>query len=635
MVFARLPSFSLRYQGSGRLEDVHLFMTCLYRFWYYKGLWSTCLASCVDFLNSVVIFFVVLFLTMMLDWPVALTCDEVSCGNSTLVHGLHSPALFGVGHLLIASILLLATFVALCYEFLKFLETCFLQKELESMLKPIVDGGYLTPLHRLVHLWRVMRARSEGHEEVHLTGDLPFIGNMSWGNFLDTVCAEIQRDRNFGVVAHREFDSLRAVQALMVYDNYFITLYQHGILDHKTLKYADERLLKILLCGMFDEFNTLDSGKDQISLVQRQVLKYFVFYTLLYPFVVTLFLLRVLVKNAAMMRSDWGNYISRDWNNRARCTFRLYNEVPHILSARISAGRQTAIHMVERLQPYSPGTRFIRRTSSAIVFVTVFLSLLNTSLLVSGSVAGISLIWWLSIALIAFSICSGDPPVHREYNYVSDLNKLIDELHYSQENWLFSGDSFYHAITWDFLRSRFSLILGDIIRTLLMPFILIGILYDGSIPAFVDCINHCSVRVDGLGSVARDSVFDYQDQSEEELSPGKHFNDKCAKSIASFCSVYAGWAKRCMLAAAPTIEDSGAASTSNALSQFVLDLHERVGGRAAPSLVSESQAPAVRWELTDAHERERLFVSHVMSGGAAETTNSGPLWDSVVPNTRE
>ncbi|PWV19686.1 hypothetical protein C3747_9g240 [Trypanosoma cruzi] len=642
MGFIRVPSFSLRYQGNGRIEDVHLFMRCLYQIWYFRGPWGCCLASCVDFLNSVVLFCAIFFLALMFDWSAALNCDEVSCGNVTLVHGIHLPTILGTNHMVLAFVLLLSSFMATCYEFLKFVETCSLQSELNGMLCGFVDCGYITPVHRFLHMCRAMRARAHGHEEMHLTGEPKFIGDLSWGSFLDLVCERIQKDRAFGVVAYKEFDSLRAVQALMVYDNYFIALHQHGILEKGTLKYVDNDLLKILICGLFDEFNTLKTGKNQVSLVRWQVLKYLAFYVLLYPFVVTLSLLRVLVKNAAVMRSDWGNYMTRDWSNHAQWTFRLYNEVPHILSARLSMGRVIAVDMVLKLKSYSSTERFIRRTASTIVFVTVILSFLNAPLFISGSVGGIPFVWWLSIALVAFTICAEKVPVQREYNYQADLNRLILQLHYWKDEWFYSGEKFYTALTRDFLKSRFFVIIEDLAHTFFMPIILLGVLFDGSISELVDVVFNESVSVDGLGSVSKGSAFELLcgDDGDDNVT-ASYFNEKSAKSIASFSSIYAGWSAKRLQAAAETEMTETAESgvfSKKALDTLVRNLHEEINAQkhteqprdttqnfvgAPTDSVHEGFFQSKLWEQSNAHEREQLFVSQVMSSHLAESSFPG------------
>ncbi|RNF14813.1 putative proteasome regulatory non-ATPase subunit [Trypanosoma conorhini] len=631
MRFFRVPCFSLRYQGSGRIEDVHLFMTCLYQLWYYRGPWNCCLASLVDFLNSLVLFSVVFFLALMFDWSAALNCDEVSCGNVKLVHGVRWPTIFGANHMLLALILLLSSAITAFYEFLRFVETCRLQSELYGMLRGFVDCGYLTPVHRLLHRWRSIRAGAQGHEEIGLTGDSHFVGDLSWGRFLDIVCERVQNDRDFGILAHQEFDSLRAVQALMVYDNYFIALHEHGVLEKGTLKYVDNDLLKIIISGMFDEFNTLKDGKNQLALVRWQVLKCLVCYVLLYPFVVTLSLLRVLVKNAAIMRSDWGNYMTMYWSNHAQWTFRLYNEVPHFLSARLSAGREIAAGMVLQLQPYSSAERFIRRTASTIVFVTLLLSFLNAPLFISGSIGGIPFVWWLSIALVAFTVCMERFPAQREYNYVVDLDKLIVKLHYREEEWFYSGERFYKALTRDFLKSRFSVIFADLAHTFFMPIILLGVLFDGSIAELVNGVFNESVTVDGLGSVSRGSAFELQcGGGGGDDAPAAGLNEKSAKSIASFSAIYAGWSEKRMRTTEEEelkMTESGGASTAT-LNRLVRNLHEQVNAQRLPDQLRDSACfssafrayptnegflQSTLWEQSNAHEREQMFVSQVMS----------------------
>ncbi|KAG8346816.1 putative Autophagy protein Apg9 [Trypanosoma vivax] len=634
MVFFQLPSFSLRYKSSGRVEDMHVFMTNLYRFWNFRGLWTSCTASFVDFLNSLVVFAVVVFLTTMFDWSTALACDEITCGNVTLMHSLRPPSRANLKQLLFIIVLLSSTFASVCYELVIFISTCKLQCELETMLCGVVDGGYKTPFHRFVHVWRRMRAGFKGHEEGPLQSELPFVGNMGWGEFLETVCARIRQDRSFGTLLHHEFDSLRAIQALMVYDNYLITLHHHKVVEKGSLKYLDDALLKFLISGMFDEFNTLNSGKAQVRSLRWKVAGLFILSLLLYPFIISLLVVRVLVKNAAAMRTDWGGFMNKDWNNRARWTFRLYNEVPHILSARIVQGRQISTAMAERLRPSSSSRRFACRTSSAIVLVTVGLSLMNTSLLVSGSVFGVPLVWWLTLSLAAFSVFNDSTPVQREYSYNFDLERLIEQLHYRQREWFYSGEAFYHALTHDFLKSRISLIMGDVACTLFMPLILLKLLLDNSLRELVDCIYAESVRVDGLGTVVRQAAFDFHGiSSANDRSAYDSFSEKCVMSIASFSSVYTVWATQRVRSAGALANATGSGQpVDSTLDRLLVRLHQRVEdnqtSKPYPGHRSPSDSPGCKkteeddpcgdnffystsWERRTAHEREQLFVSQL------------------------
>nr|CCC94708.1 conserved hypothetical protein [Trypanosoma congolense IL3000] len=630
MLLRYIPSFSLRYGGSGRIEDMHVFMKNLYRFWVYKGLWVSCLASLVDFLNSIVVFILVLFLTMIFDWSVAVSCDEVSCGSVSLTHGMRLPTEYGGWRFMLSLVLLISSAASVLYEFMKFLETCIMQLETERILHTVVDTGFATPIHRAMHVWRRMRSQLDGHEELH-EDLLPFIGTMTWGNFLEEVCLRIQQDRSFGVVAYQEFDTLRAVQALMMYENYFITLHQHGVLDWGALKYVDDTVLKVLISSLFDEFNTIERAEGKVALLRWQVVKCLTLYTFLYPFVVVLFMLRLLVKNAAMMRTDWGGYMAKDWNRRAYWTFSLFNEVPHVLSARIAIGRQIAVEMVDRLKPYSNGKRFICRTASGVILVLIGLSIVNTSLLVSGTLCGIPLLWWLTVSLTIFSVCNETKPVQREYNYLHDLGRLIKQLHYSQKEWSYSGETFYNTIRWDFLKSRFTLIGGDLARTLFLPCILLSLLCDSSLQALVDCVQAESVRVDGLGSVAREAAFDSQrcdgGRDEDESNVFSGFSEKWAKSIASFSAIYPQWAAKHMHHGASADDVLKASAPHRTLDFFVTDLHNRVDEEVKKSQCAEISRAALDSTIPSeaqhnhnssltfndtAHEREQLFVSQMM-----------------------
>lgn len=601
---------SLRMSGSHRICDLHRLMRCVYKFWYHKGVWPAFVARLVDVANCVVLWYAVFFLGTMLNWDAALHCageGADSCAGATLVH---SPRLEGLPgeHYFLLIVFLIAAGAATLLEVWRALETFALLSEVHAMVAPFANVGYISPVHSLLDFWHRYRAFGEDYEQIAMT-DLPEVEDLPWSEFLARFCERVQTGKVEGILQAEQFDELRAVQYLMIYDNFYIQLHHREALRDTGLDGADDNLLQFLVPCMFDEFNSFDTNtQDQLIKMRQKLLLYLVGHLVLYPFIISFFVVKVLVKNVAQLRSNPGEYFEREWAGTAKWVFRLYNEVEHISSARLHEGRAIAKEALKKAAQPPEVYRFLQRLASTVVLGVVVLALLNTYLLTNGVVAGRTLFWWLSVALVGYSATSGEVPARREYTHLDDLARLTHVLHFDRPEWYGSASRFLRLLQWDFLHTRLYALTAAIARTLWMPLILLRVYTDQSLPRLIEFMARHSVRVEGIGAIAEPASFGVQrypsdssaavDALEEQ---GLSFEFKKERSLASFAAVYELWyARHCDGIQLMGPPDDGR------------EEGPEHGPRGAPTAAgSRAAAPRVSPAHPTAHDRERLFVSHV------------------------
>ncbi|GET89681.1 hypothetical protein, conserved [Leishmania tarentolae] len=623
----RVPRFTLRFPGSGRIENMHLFTRTLYTYWYNKGFWGATVASAVDFLNTVVLFVVAVIFTMRYDWEVALSCAESECAAHPLVRGLHAPYIFRRtfwGHLW-GFVLLSSTVGSCVYELARFVETYYLQYEIEEVAREAgVDTGFLTPLHRWrYHLQRGLDGRV-GHELIGLCGgETIALSTAGWGEFLETICVAVGRSHSVKFSAPGEpLDPLRAIQSLMQLENYLIALYETDALRGTALQYVSPGMIKILIDSMFDAFRTVESRHKCVWAVRSTMVTYAMLYGAGFLFFCVYVTLKVLVKNAAQVKVNYWALSQRMWTPEAQWRFRLYNEVEHLHACRLRAGCEVAERMVERLRVSNSFSRLVRRICSTCVLVAAMLSFLNPALLIGSSIGGLTLVWWLTLALMLYACAPEVDPREREYAYITDLERLVDSIHYDTAEWFHSADAFYEHITTTFFKNRFLVVMTGLLENLALPVLLLYALGDGSVEALVEFVLQHSTTVDGVGSIAVGSDWtssypsttspgDYDSGEVHHASASTQSNDvelsatllgratpstgfahkraeKVQLSVASFAAVYSQWTLRHI--DGPTGRESPASFQDAALNVFLRQLSVRVRQAAITHAASVASA---------------------------------------------
>ncbi|KPI86806.1 hypothetical protein ABL78_4130 [Leptomonas seymouri] len=614
----RLPRFSLRFAGSGKIEDMRAFMQTLYVYWYNKGFWGATVASAVDFLNTLVLFIVAVIFTMRFDWVTALNCPEAECATHQFVSGLHAPYVFHktLWGYIWGFVFLSATCSACVYELTRFVETYYLQGEIEEVAREAgVETGFLTPLHRWRYHWRRGLNGRDGHESIGLRGgDGIALSTAGWGEFLEVICAAVGRSGSVKFGAPGEpLSPLRAVQALMQLENYLIALHEGGALKGTALRYVSSSVLTMLLASMFDAFRTVEGRHKAMWAVRSTMVLYAGLYGAGYLFFCLYAVLKVLVKNAVQVKVNYWALSQRTWTAEAEWRFRLYNEVEHLHSSRLRAGAEVAEAMVARLRISNSVSRLVRRVCGTCVLVTALLSFLNPGLLIGGSIGGLTLVWWLTLALTLYACVPEVDPREREYAYAADLEKLVGHLHFDTREWFESADVFYEHLTTHFFENRLQVVLTSLLEHLALPLLLLWAMYDGSVEALVEFVVQHSTTVDGIGSIAVGSDWtassltgstEEWEEGEQELSGADgasrsaHGKDsassatllggatattgtaqsrvkKVQQSVASFAAVYSGWYLRHIdgpTGEAPLATDAYDAS----LQLFLRDLSQRV-----------------------------------------------------------
>lgn len=563
------PTTSLRVPDTGHCRDVHLLMRCSYDFWVYGGVWPAVVTHLIDAANCVVVWLFVFVLAFVVDWEAVASCkDAEHCGPLFQRPSFaHTPG----DHTLFAVIFLCAATAAFLIELSRCVESYYLLSEVHHLMSDVVDCGFITPFHSLTSFWYQYR---EGYAAVRLeavgttsaagvdptrmsAGDNDegadgegtassssslLLADHSWNSFLHKLCEVVRRDRTLGIVDKRSFDELRAIQILMVYDNFLISMHHHRVFQGCALQYVDDSILKFLLASLFDDYNAFDPGRDQHEVIQKKLFWYLVAYWSLYPFLISFFLVKLIVRNVALMKTKPSEYAERQWSPEAVWRFRLLNEVVHVVAERCREAQALATEMSQRVQRPSEGFRFLERIASTVVLTVILMSAVNTSTLTNGFAWGRSLVWWLSTAVIIHSVVHRPDPsssggranaAHRcEYFHEADLTKLIHLLHYDEPEWFTSASRWATTLQWDYFHSRAYLLLAAVGRTLFMPLILLRVYFDDSLPRMISFLQQRSSRVNGVGTMAVDA--DFRMEGAENVTPRGERNRAADAASAAF-----------------------------------------------------------------------------------------------------
>jgi hypothetical protein len=485
------------------------------------------------------------------------------------------------------------------------------------MVAPFVLVGYVTPLHSLHDFWIRYRAFGNDYEQLPIS-DLPDICDLPWADFLAKFCERVQTNQCEGFIDAADFDELRAVQYLMIYDNFYIQLHHEGALRGTGLDGADDKLLKFLVQSMFNDFNSFDTrSQDQLLKLRQKLLRYVIGHVVLYPFIISFFLVKLLVKNVAQLRSNPAEFLAREWGGNSRWVFRLYNEVDHITAARLAEGLTIANGALAKASQPPEMYRLVQRLSSTIVLGVLLLSFINSYLLTMAAVGGRTLFWWLSAGLIGYSATSRESPARREYNHLSDLDRLTRALHYDRPEWYRSASRFTEIITWDFLHTRMYGLVAAVARTLLMPLLLLQVYTDQSLPRLIEFMDRHSTVVDGVGAMAAPASFGVElvnstehtsaapaaaaaaqgDLATEALSGQPSFEYKRERSLASFAAIYEQWFAR----------------NRDAVASAIVSVPTLNNGATGGQQASAAAAMHAAATFTTAHDREQIMVSQVDS----------------------
>eukprot|EP00758_Cryptobia_borreli_P006040 Tbor_TRINITY_DN5063_c0_g1::TRINITY_DN5063_c0_g1_i1::g.14197::m.14197/K17907/ATG9; autophagy-related protein 9 len=376
-------------------------------------------------------------------------------------------------------------------------------------------------------------AQSEGtHND-----KLPHICDISWSDFLNRLCKYIQENRDAVRSSPETFDELRAIQILMLYDNFFVALHQprvlygdtfgkaqeelmeeerrmrgtrrdteipkddvayyrpmsdkevqsppegtlhpapvyvQPILSLSALKYCDETVIRYLIMSMFNECSVV--GRDMVE--QEYALRRLTFWcafgsVVLYFFIVPVFIIRLLVEIVNDLRANTADFFS----------------------VREWTTEATWTFRMFNEVPHMCEARL--RRGSIIATRILRCAYVYTPILKAGQrfastiILGVVCITLFNPNMLTLGVAAGlnlftwlsialplyamcnQVTMDREYTHHGDLDELIDELRYEEPCWGTSASLLCGAITTSFFMTRAIINLKSILRILCMPFVLI------------------------------------------------------------------------------------------------------------------------------------------------------------------
>jgi hypothetical protein len=583
-----LPRRTLCHEGTDKIADLNLMMKSVYRFWLHGGVGRAVSSRVVDFLNNCVLWLLTFFAAFVVNWEVALRCTEATCDGVDL---MQSPSLGNVAgaHKLVAIVLISAISAAALRELSNAVEDFHLLREVHVSVCTEIRCDYLTPWHQLMAFFSRERGSAQGYVEVAPMDDVakPYIGDMSWPDFLHAFCDMVRREKvGFRIVNPKTFDELRAVQYLMKHENYQIALNESRFFEEASargeacwndaLPWADSYCLDLMLDTLLNQYWTYESDRSERVRAVREVLtKFTVVYIVLYPFIASYFVFKTLVKHVARARSSPSAYLKSSWSTYARLRLRMFNETEHLVDQRLAAASKIVDTMMAKLTPPSQLMRFAHRCSSTVAFVVLAVSLLNMALLTSGDFFGRNLLWWLSTALIVYSATEpGETAQCKEYVYKVDLERLRRHLQFAAPEWYYSGATWVDSIG-QFYSPHVKQLAESVAKTLLMPVTLVRMTLDrSSVERFVDAVDAISAKAHGL-TMCRGAAFGFEQLGPDDCQPDggaaavgvelqavrdtdmPDVQGKEIDSLVSFAATYPKWASYRRSVAASTVDGVG------------------------------------------------------------------------------
>ncbi len=285
-------------------------------------------------------------------------------------------------------------------------------------------------------------------------------------------------------------------------ENYLIALFNQDLLQMNLpwtqfifyTKVLEWTLEYSLWSFLFDEnfqirhsivYSTNESRLSLVKILKKRLFIFGLFNLILSPFIFLYLVIYTFFRYGEEIRAQPSYLASRSWTRHALWKFREFNELPHIFRRRISKSLEPSrSYLAQFSSPLlSIGAKlFLFMSSSGVAFLLV-LGCIDNNLFLSGTFFGQTFLWYIGILGIAVAVFKSFIP---DESFVPDpakhLSEVLQEIHYSPENWLNNPSSPSTLAEFKSLfRLNVIIFLQELISVLLVPFILMG-----SIPNCLD-----------------------------------------------------------------------------------------------------------------------------------------------------
>uniref|UniRef100_M4B1N5 Autophagy-related protein 9 n=1 Tax=Hyaloperonospora arabidopsidis (strain Emoy2) TaxID=559515 RepID=M4B1N5_HYAAE len=427
----------------GRVPNLDAFLITLYNYYYHKGFWSIVVVELVSLTTGLLSVVLSSFLLSCVQWKPLLECHRhperrgcaqdmehyVSCRADT--NGLVGL----IGAFYFAMFLLY--WVSRLFQLVGTLRDT---KEMETFYKERLG----------IHERQV---QTVAWDEV-VTRVLHLVqGANDPVNMRQLSSYKLQIDPALLSSAH---DFARRI---MRRDNYLIAIMNHSLFERKKLlptslqflstshimcsRNMEANLNICLLDQMFDaELNLAPSVIHNVEMLKKRFVIAGVLNFVLAPFILLYRLSRFFFLTAQEWQTNRVYYFgTRRWSAYAIWRFREYNELPHVLDARMArsyalADRYLGMFPAGSLAIVAGGISFC---ASSIMAVLVLVSLLEESVLLQTTLFGHELLWYLTVSAGVFalsrSFTSSASPFLVNGDCEEAMMQVSAETHYFAKEW--------------------------------------------------------------------------------------------------------------------------------------------------------------------------------------------------------
>mmetsp|Transcript_20142 Transcript_20142/g.47629 ORF Transcript_20142/g.47629 Transcript_20142/m.47629 type:complete len:786 (+) Transcript_20142:72-2429(+) len=368
-------------------QDLEAFLQGLYRYFEVKGFLGIVapnVSHMVALTFTILFFFVLLFL---IDWEAVLACDsEESCRVVSLWYTQPwyniSPSRWGV---------LTCTLIFTLYWFFN-----------------------------VFQMWSVYKqarlTRRFYQEQLGILSD-ESLETMLWSEVVSRL-VQRQKESRFCRVQD-ELNALEITNVIMRQDNFIIALTNHHAFTSTLPPWIPRRLvytkapLYNLRLGLF-RFGESDRGRLEADFLERPEvlagrLRFLgVLNVLLVPPVLIFVAIYFFMRHAQEFRSQRASPFRRQWSDYAQWTFREYNELPHQIEARMSAGHAAAEAYVHTTRPSSPvlksALRCVKFIAGSVLAALLLVALWDDTPLLFVKIQEKNLLWYLAFFGFVFAV---------------------------------------------------------------------------------------------------------------------------------------------------------------------------------------------------------------------------------------
>eukprot|EP01135_Chromosphaera_perkinsii_P010742 Nk52_evm21s2209 gene=Nk52_evmTU21s2209 len=376
-------------------------------------------------------------------------------------------------------------------------------------------------------------------------------------------------------LSKRDLTGFDIANRIMRKDNYFIALFNRGILDLSVKipglgKYEfltrslEWNLRRCIIDYAFPErshkIRSRILNKNMAGeIAERLSVRFRTFAVInivLSPFIAIFLVMFFFFKYAEEIRSKASSAGMRQWANLAKWKFREFNELPHIFQKRMGLSHPHADTYINNFCAESVTiiARFVVFISGSIVSCLVILSLYDDDALTNVHVTSQhTVIWFITVFGVVIALGRGLIP---DENLIFEPERLMQEIvkytHYYPQKWLNKAHTFDVR---DEMAALFELKLVSALIDILSVFITPYILYfkcPAASKGIVEFFRDFTVWHDGLGHVCSFATFDFKRHGNPKyavpkgISCGTEYNltslGKMEKSFVNFKNHNPDWA---------------------------------------------------------------------------------------------